>query len=164
MCFSTSVCWIPCVATISAVIIFLSLFMVYHFDVQIIISYSKEVARAYTGNRPILTGQKRILQEMTLLNHTLFVYCRLLSVSGWFWSRSGFLSFFLFFALLPLTSLKKREGWKLQRSPNTHDSAQSIVFISTRLFKNTAQLMWSWKLDQAYLGNITKPWNSTSAR
>ena len=60
-----------------------------------------------------------------MLCHTLVVRCRLFSVSGWFWSRyGGFFSFF-FFSIFFLTTLKKREGWKIQRSPNTHDWTRS---------------------------------------
>ena len=37
---------------------------------------------------------------------------------------SGLEPFRVFFVLLPLPTLKKREGWKLQRSPITHDSTK----------------------------------------
>ena len=85
---------------------------------------------------------KTNIEGIKLICHTLVVRCRLFSVSGWFWSSSGFFFFFFFFSfsIFILTTLKKREGWKLQRSP-----------------KHTTGL------DHAYLGKIAKPWNSASA-
>ena len=41
-------------------------------------------------------------------------------------------AFQVFFDFLPLTTLKKREGWKLQRSPNTQDSCRSRLSRENR--------------------------------